>query len=236
MLLHMIIRLQYGGKPFSIPIHYNHLIQAYIYRIMGPYAPFVHDIGFRKGKKQFKLFVFSRLFGNFRRQGEFLHYTPPVSLYVATPLDNLGKSMMVGAAGRGIVDGLHLERMEVISPEISTNEAHLKTLSPIAVRIKEGGKHIYLSPEDERFKTLLEENLRDKFEAVFTTRYRGEIHIRIEKWKKRVINFKGIPVEAYDSALFIRASQKMIGLAMEAGLGARNSQGFGMVLAGGMFR
>ncbi len=232
----MIMRLQYGGKPFSVPIHYNHLIQAYVYRIMGNYAPFVHDIGFRRGKKQFKLFVFSRLFGNFRREGNRLIYTPPVSLYVATPIEDIGRAMMVGAAGGGVVDGLFLERMEVISPDIPPNEMQLKTLSPIAVRVKEKGRHVYLSPQDERFASIVEENLRDKYETVFGVPYRGEIHVRFDRWQKRIVYFKGVPVEAYDSSVFIRASQEMIGLAMETGMGSRNSQGFGMVLARSMFR
>ncbi len=232
----MIIRLQYGGKPFQVPIHYNLLIQAYVYRIMGDYAPFVHDVGFRRGKNQFKLFVFSRLFGNFRREGSRLHYTPPITLYLATPIEEIGRAMIEGAAGDGVIEGLFLERMEVITPDVSSNEMQLKTLSPIAVRVKDGNRHVYLSPGDERFVSLVMKNLKDKYEIVSGSPYRGEIHIRFTRWRKRIIYFKGVPVEAYDSTVFIRASQDMIGIAMETGMGSRNSQGFGMVLPGSAFR
>ncbi len=62
----MRLRLTLQPKSFSLvlPIHYNELIQAFIYRNLSEdLATFLHNKGFSlsEGKRKFKLFTFSRL-------------------------------------------------------------------------------------------------------------------------------------------------------------------------------
>lgn len=55
-----------GGK-ITLPIHYNYLVQAMIYKsISERLADFLHTRGFVYEKRQFKLFTFSKLFGEYR--------------------------------------------------------------------------------------------------------------------------------------------------------------------------
>jgi CRISPR-associated endoribonuclease Cas6 len=51
--------------PVSLPLYYQHLLQGVVYRSLEneQLAAFLHDKGFRQGKRSFKLFTFSRLFG-----------------------------------------------------------------------------------------------------------------------------------------------------------------------------
>jgi len=51
-----------AGENITLPIDYNHLVQAMIYKnISNDLANFLHNRGFILGKRQFKLFTFSRV-------------------------------------------------------------------------------------------------------------------------------------------------------------------------------
>ena len=56
-------------EPITLPINYNHIVQAIIYcalGIMPDYADFLHDGGYMTGKRQYKMFQFSQLMGDYR--------------------------------------------------------------------------------------------------------------------------------------------------------------------------
>ena len=56
-------------EPLSLPINYNHILQAVIYRSLGnmpEYATFLHDFGVGMGQSQYMMFEFSLLKGVFR--------------------------------------------------------------------------------------------------------------------------------------------------------------------------
>ena len=50
-------------EPLVLPINYNHIIQAVIYRtlsVMPDYTDFLHNRGYSSGHRQYKMFQFSR--------------------------------------------------------------------------------------------------------------------------------------------------------------------------------
>ncbi|KAF2960854.1 hypothetical protein AS161_03965 [Fervidobacterium sp. 2310opik-2] len=49
-------------KPLTLPIHYNHILQAAILNLLSDenYSKFIHDTGFQFGKRRFKMFAFFR--------------------------------------------------------------------------------------------------------------------------------------------------------------------------------
>ena len=56
-------------EPLSLPINYNHILQAVIYRalsIMPDYSQFLHAGGFTRGQRKYKIFQFSQLDGEYR--------------------------------------------------------------------------------------------------------------------------------------------------------------------------
>ena len=52
----------------TLPIHYNHLLQGFIYKNLTDDAlrTFLHEVGFQKGKRSYKLFTYSRILGKSR--------------------------------------------------------------------------------------------------------------------------------------------------------------------------
>lgn len=54
-------------EPASIPIQYNHLIQAIIYSWIGDkkFKDFIHNNGYKFKERAYKLFTFSKINGRF---------------------------------------------------------------------------------------------------------------------------------------------------------------------------
>ena len=56
------ITLSSAQQPLTLPLQYNHILQAFIYdNISAELAAFLHEKGYAYEKRQFKLFVFSNL-------------------------------------------------------------------------------------------------------------------------------------------------------------------------------
>ncbi|NPA80247.1 MAG: CRISPR-associated endoribonuclease Cas6 [Thermotogae bacterium] len=237
----MQIRLTFDSDaPILLPIHYNEYVQALIYRHLDEeLARFLHDHGFTYGKRRFKLFTFSRIFGKYRlRRGEgLIAFTPPVRLYVGFSKEELARSFIRNVAGRKVVlEGNSLTVAEAMILNHRIGEyAVLKTLSPITVyrTLKEKGRRYtrYLSPKDSDFLSLIRANLLKKYELVYGEPYDGDFNLRILKGGREVIiKYKGTIIKAYDATLSLRGSSELLSVALGCGLGAKNSQGFGMVI------
>jgi len=89
-----------------LPIHYNHLVQAMIYKNLSEdLADFFHDRGFLFGKRQFKLFTFSRLNGHFtidRAKGRII-YQGDLSLQISSPIERFVADIANSIVKRGSV-------------------------------------------------------------------------------------------------------------------------------------
>jgi len=67
--MHICIEMV-GQKDIVLPIHYNHVIQGFIYSMIDrELSGFLHNKGYGDGRK-FKLFCFSNIIGKSRIDGE----------------------------------------------------------------------------------------------------------------------------------------------------------------------
>ncbi|HBT04293.1 MAG TPA: CRISPR-associated endoribonuclease Cas6, partial [Thermodesulfobacterium commune] len=83
-------------KELLLPFHYNEIIQGLIYRLLDKaIAEKLHDEGFILGKRKFKLFTFSRLFGRFKREGENLKFFSPFKFYLSSPYNEMVESLVL---------------------------------------------------------------------------------------------------------------------------------------------
>ncbi|MDI6840561.1 MAG: hypothetical protein QMD71_06925 [bacterium] len=82
--MRITIILETEDRALSLPIHYNHIIQGFIYdNISKKLAKFLHQKGYIYGKRAFKLFTFSRLYGRFRlNKGTNTIYFAPLSIFI----------------------------------------------------------------------------------------------------------------------------------------------------------
>ncbi len=103
-------------------------------------------------------------------------------------------------------------------------------ISPVTVhRTLPDGKTVFYAPGDEAFPLLLAENLASKFRAAGldlepVMGFQAYAHTV----RKQVTTFKNTYIIGYTGRFRIEADPRILAFLYYAGLGPRNSQGFGM--------
>jgi CRISPR-associated endoribonuclease Cas6 len=230
-----------GKENFKVPISYNEVLQGFIYRhLHQTIAEFLHDRGVQYKKRVFKLFTFSRLLGRLKPDGDVFHVQPPVSLIVSSPYtevlqdlaENLLKNPEVSLAGQSL-------QVESISVELSPlleGPVEIRMLSPVTVystlQTPSGKKKTYYyNPKEEEFSLLLRENILKKYRAFYGREPEGTEFIieplRVSKRDEKIVTYKGFVIKGWMGRYRLDGSPELLRLAYDAGLGAKNSQGFG---------
>lgn len=237
-----------GGR-LVLPVHYNHLIQGMIYHHLDQaLARRFHDQGFTYHKRRFKLFTFSRLISrnpHYLPQRRELVFKGPIYLWIGAMevefLESLALHLVKRRKVRLEGQSCHLAAIEVEMQPEARGPVVVRTLSPITVHRtifdSEGRKKTrFFHPSEVEFERLVFDNLLRKARAfygeqtdVFPVLEDGA-YLRPLKLKKEVITrFKDTLVKGWDGFFELSLPEPLFTLAYNAGLGARNSQGFGMV-------
>jgi CRISPR-associated endoribonuclease Cas6 len=205
------------------------------------YSRFLHEWGFPYGKRFFKLLTFSRIFGKNKviKGKRRIVFFPPIYFYVSCVLEEvLASHLNKLLKSRNLKLGknrVFLERAEVFEEKAESTPVIVKTISPVTIHSTKNGKAIFYNPFQETFYELLSENLRKKAKILGVE---GNNPVKISphpesKFKKAVVLYKGYPVEAWKGKFVIEAPLKAVEVALQAGIGDRNSQGFGMIVLEG---
>ncbi|WP_028949865.1 CRISPR-associated endoribonuclease Cas6 [Sulfurihydrogenibium subterraneum] len=228
----------------TLPIHHNHIVQSMLYNnLPKEIAKFLHDIGFFYHKRQFKLFTFSKIQSQHytlikeNNKTKSIKYKTPISIYISSAIGdftkNWGETFLKNEEVMLDKNTLYLESIEVLPNHDLKEEFTIKTLSPItAYKTFENSKkyYRYYSPSEQEFKQLLKENLRKKYQII-TNKEIGDFPFEIEPitTKKVLLKYKDFPIEAYEGTFKIKTNPELFKVVFDAGLGAKNSQGFGMI-------
>ena len=234
-----------SNGPFVLPLSYHHILQGFIYKSLSEYpefSEFLHNRGYQRRGQSFKLFVFSLLKGHFQISGSKIIFDNFVEMEIRSPVpffcDTLVKVFEKQEFFEMAGQKIFLLHYDVLNTEIFEEEMDIKMLSPVCVDVGynegEKTKTKYLDPLDPYFNYYLTKNFQRKFQAVtgesthsgifllppedfnldknkYVTRFGGDIFIT--EWKG---NFK------------LKADVQSMQFLYDTGLGARNSQGFGM--------
>ena len=215
--------------------NYNYFIQGMIYENLAKAdsdlaARLHHSIGP-------KFFVFSELrFSNrrFNQEGITIRQGDNANLFVSSPKEDFVFALLKGIlrSGNQIKIGAinwEVHEARILKPKYSRI---FRTLSPISVSIREKGKIKDLSPSDERFYIQLAHNLEKKYQLFFGKEQSNIyfIHDNVVSTKPKRIKVKNTYHKAYHIVgLEMVAPSDVLWLAYEAGIGERNSMGFGMI-------
>jgi len=234
----------YSSKTLILPKHYNYLIQGFIYRNLSKaIATKVHDQGYKYGKREFRLFTFSRLFGRFEFQDGNIVFKEKCTLWIASPITEILESFACSLARKGKIkignNDCHVMSIEVPFIGDYNEELLVRVLSPITVYSTlftkdKKKKTYYYSPFEDNFSKLLKENLFKKYVLVNKGEHdsKFDFSIRPEKVSKKnehIIFYKETVIKAWSGIYRLKGSIELIKLAFDCGLGAKNSQGFGMI-------
>lgn len=226
-----------------LPWNYQHYLHGFLYGAVTEENPamgvFLHEQGFEKDRHRYKLFVFSKLFPR-RAQGthQGLLVSPPILWWVSSPLPSFVEALALALLKSGKITlrdlSLRVGKVEVEAPPVFTGRILCETISPLVVStgVKRGEKlhKVFLSPDDPRFFVLVKANLLRKAQA-FGILNISENEISFEPtgtWRSRLITVQGTNVRGYEGRFFAEGNEQLLAFAYDAGLGERNSQGFGM--------
>lgn len=240
----MRVRVVFQGQaPLILPWNYQHLLHGYLYgaiaRSNPEFGTFLHEKGFISERHQYKMLVFSKIFSKeSRARSRGLEVVPPLQWWFSSPLNEpveaLVKTLLMEGEIRLGDIRLFVEKMEVeCIPEID-GKMWCETMSPVVAStgIKKEGKLVkrFLSPEDPDFRRVVEVNLLRKAKALGISFDRApDINFEpVGKWHSRLITVQGINVKGYEGRFWLEGDENLIQLAYDAGIGERNSQGFGM--------
>ncbi len=246
----MSIKLTYevlDGDKIILPNHYNYYLHGLIYNTFSnELADKLHREGFLFGKRRFKLFTFSRILekGELIKRDSSINllFRRSVSFYFSSPKDDIVENLgeMSFRKREFVLCGkrIYLSQLEVMTPPRFENKMLIKVISPITIYStlkKEDGKKIlhYYKPYEEDFQRLIEENAKKKYKLVYE-REPDALELSIKPYRfsfeknHSVVFFKNNPIEGWTGIYELSGSTELISVTYDAGIGCKNSEGFGM--------
>lgn len=228
---------------FEIPLHYNHILQGVIYSAVEPrLAAFLHDRGFISNGRSFKLFTFSRLNGRFEINKEkgSIRFLDEISMTISSPVSEFCNSVANGMLTKRWLDfgGNRVEAKNMIVRQhmVDKQQVRIKSLSPIVVYSTllrpDGRKYTcYFQPGEPDYNRLISGNLRKKYEAYYNEEApAGDVKVeKLGQLNMHVMNYKKTVIKGYSGKLLLIGPSGLLQMAIDAGLGSKNSQGFGCV-------
>ncbi|MBR3314557.1 MAG: CRISPR-associated endoribonuclease Cas6 [Atopobiaceae bacterium] len=221
-------------KPIILPLAYNELVQGLLYSCWRDCMPQLHDAGF--GEQGLRLFTFGPLSGKASIDGKrrTIRFEKFVDLEVRTPVEDLLDELAGQLATRGIARiGVH--ELQVVNLEsrdrlLFPRQAKVSMLSAVvAERGLDDGHALPLAPSDEGWLDSVRTNATHKAMTLgLTCNQELQVIPLSETLRKRVTRFKGTYVTGWVGDLIVACDPQLLATLYCCGLGAKNSQGFGM--------
>lgn len=216
----------------SLPIGYHHIQQSAIYSlIMGD----LHDHGSVYEKRDYKLFTFSPFKGKYRIQDKRITFLDSISFEVRFVNELVAEDFAENIQTKGFRLGdvtFHNVMIQVAHRIITENSLMIKMLSPICVYQTDENKHTnYLNPGEALFYRYIKENFERKYQAYYGIKPESSIELTNIKYSmkdKYFTKYKNFFIEAWYGLYLLEGNADYLSFLYDAGLGAKNAQGFGM--------
>jgi len=241
-----------------IPANYRENFLGFLYGLLDKNkGDFLHNKGYMDPVtgKRFKLFTFSSFlpYEPYEKEKSKIEYQKDKKVFifhdckklrlVFSSLDEeIILTVMLALLKKGKIilkdQTFFVEGINITRPEYK-KKIRIKTLSPITVYStlytldKSRKKTYYYSPFEKEFERLIIENLNRKYRAF--TGYEnvsldGRIKvIQVVKNEGKIIQFKQTVIKAWDGIFELELPEPLFYVAFGAGLGSKNSQGFGCI-------
>lgn len=228
-----------------LPIQYQHILQSALLAWIddSTYQTFLHDTGFSSGKRTYKLYTFSKIYGKFEldKKNKNIIFSDAIHLYISS-CDKRYLTYMI----KNIISNrplslkeykLTLDGVGCIEEACDKNVCKVRTLSPIAVSstlMRGDGikKRYYYNPREREYSDMIRDNLLRKYRAFYEKEpVDTQFHIKlVDKGKESFVFYKREVIKAWNGIFQIEGSKELIELALNVGLGERNSAGFGCIM------
>lgn len=235
------ITVQFRTEGLTVPLAHQYALQGLIYHLLEEEPAFsqsLHEDGYASDRK-FKLFTFAHLKGRREVQGRYAHYADACYLEIRSPDERMIDTLASALTQRNTVE-IYRQTLAVggIRREecrIAESAVKIRMLSPVTAHLKQpDGKVRYLAPEEPAFAALIRENYRRKRAAWLGAPVEDGVDIapvEVTPRDKCITRFKGTALCGYYGVYSLSGSPEALTFLYDAGIGARNSQGFGMFSA-----
>lgn len=235
----------------KVPIHYNQIIQSFIYsNLNADTSEFLHEKGFKLQNRIFKLFTFSRILSFSKPEIEYknLVFRNRISIIVCSLIDQFIHELALNLIKKEKVfignEKLNIHSLEVEKSSHYSGKIYIKTLSPITiystVKINNTKKTYFYNPSEKEFEKLLILNLIKKYKLFcklkdisLDEREEEEIlkscYCKPVKFSKNIVIYKNTTIIGYSGIFETYFPEHLYFVALNAGLGSKNSQGFGCI-------
>lgn len=225
-------------KEITLPLHYNYYVESAIYNSLSPQlSEFLHKYGFIMGKRKFKMFTFSRILGPYKIFNNSIKFYGRASLIVSSPVERFIVELVNGVMKRGRfqIGQSTLKIANVYFPKTPEfkDKVFARTISPITVYstlfTTNGSKKVYFySPFEEEFNELISSNAIKKISFLSKRKIKKGLELKPIKMREVILNYKGTIVKGWSGIFVLTGPVSLIKVTYDAGLGSKNSEGFGM--------
>lgn len=218
-----------------IPFNYNHKLQSAIYRKIAEVdtSDFIHDGGFRSAHS-YKAFVFGALNGTHTvTKGHFV-FDGDITLEIRSPFfdfcDAVQRSAEISPRMKLFDTLLDITDISVTKRHFRDGEVRFRANSPVCVyRTDPDGSTTYFASNSPDFTEYLLLNYRNKYAAILGGNAPELQIVPLPHHRKIVTRFKDTWVNAWKGYYKISGSGQALEFLYNTGLGAKNSQGFGLL-------
>jgi len=179
------------------------------------------------------MFTFSRLIGDFVRNGEQLIYRNKCYLCISSPINLIIKEIyfsLLNDPDLKIKDTkLIVETVGIMENPDFGDKATIYTLSPITMYKRGINGARYYSPHELEWQVLIDLNARRKFHALRGRYLKHGLEIRPLRVSQTKVMYKNNLIKAWKGEFEMRGPKTLMKVIYDAGIGSKNSQGFGMI-------
>ena len=234
----MRLRLVLRKEGIALPINYRPLIHGMIYSALSTasdYSEYLHNRHRDDGTRSFKGFTFSRLNGPYIMENRQLRFQGDLWLEVSSYESDFIDCLHAGLTARDAVtlgcETLSIVDCRAFDSHLLATQAAVRMVSPVvAYKTLENRKTHFFQPDDVLFFRALEMNARRKWAF-----YHGQTPCEISVAplfdrlpQKQFSTFKGTYITAWFGYYLLKGTPELIDMLYQTGLGAKNSEGFGM--------
>lgn len=236
----MIFKLYFSPlDAVTLPIAHHHIIQGLIYNILSyneRYSSFLHNQGRQYHESTYKLFTFGPLTGHYViNKNHTITFDQSLSLEIRSPdpyfcetMNDVLSQQNEYTLGQNIV---FLDRYDLIECQHLPTSITIQMISPIVIYHTYENKTIYHNPLDQNYNQYINDNFQKKYLAAYQ-----ELPDPIElsalsvglKDKYVTLFKKRTYITGWKGIYLLKGESSSLSFLYEVGLGAKNSQGFGM--------
>lgn len=238
------ITLSFDGK-LTVPINHQEWLHGLIYHSIRDdgYRDFLHNTGYQQGKRQFRMFTFSRLNGSYRldKNSHTLEFTPPHVSFIFSASDKklvqeLVSSLLIREDLRLGTNQVKVGSIEQIHNSVSEKMV-IRFLTPITMYstflLHNKKKTYFYSPWEEEFNPLIQANALKKYEALHGKALEGDRRLCLtpllrDQIRPKTTKFKSTLIKGWTGDFLLEGNLDLIQLTYDVGLGAKNSNGHGL--------